>query len=587
MSANESLAQQSLERIKAELERNTLLLEDFPKAVYPLHRIESQSRRCVGQLYEGARTCIVWQRKRVVMPTMPGPDAEASGAILHVAGITGAIRGLSQVDPVGKVIRPDILLIDDPEDREAAGSAVQTEARLRTINGDLLALAGPGKPLAALCTCTVIYRGDLSDQLLDAERNPAWQGERYGMVKAWPTNQALWDTYLRIRDDGFKPGGDKTAATRFYAANRAAMDDGAIISWPALYAPGEVSAIQHAVNLRADRGETVFASEYQNQPIDLNVQDDALDPVLIAQRCNGQPQAVAPIGCEKIVAAIDCGQNLLWYTVCGFDEHFTCNILDYGSFPPQRSRMYLSRNASPSLEQIYSGGVEAALHQGLHDLVDQIIGREWMRSDGFTLPVSRILVDQGWQTHTVRQFIRQSTYRDVLIPSKGQGITAIQAPMADWRRKPGEKSGDFWFWNAASSDKLRLLKFDANLVKNRAANMLRRPAGMSGGIWLYGDDPHEHQLLSIHLGAESPTLTQGKGQKVVVWEKRPDSENHMLDCLCGCIVGASIEGLSPLGHGATIKEKKRERVSFAAQYAQARMRRNVEGVPQTQWRSKW
>ena len=78
VSANEVLAEQSLGRLKSELEHSELLLADWPKAVHPLRRLESQSRRAVGQLYEGVRTEIVWQRKGLVMLTVPGPDNEAS-----------------------------------------------------------------------------------------------------------------------------------------------------------------------------------------------------------------------------------------------------------------------------------------------------------------------------------------------------------------------------------------------------------------------------------------------------------------------------------------------------------------------------
>jgi hypothetical protein len=468
VAANESLAEQSLSRIKAELERNELLSKDWPKACYPLRKLESQSRRCVGQLYDGERTCIVWQRKRLILPTMPGPDNEASGAILHVGGLTGAIRGLSHVDAICATIRPDLLLVDDPQDRESAKSAIQTSERLALLNGDLLGLSGPGRKIAALCTSTVIFKGDLADQLLDPAKSPAWRGERYRLIYSWPNRTDLWEEYLKLRKEGFLPNGDRgESATALYASQRAVMDEGSLLAWPERYEPGEISALQHAYNLRADRGDDAFMSEYQNEPIDRTQSVHALDPVAIASRCSGFERGIAPPECEKLTAFVDVGQYLLWWMVCGWSEDFGCDVLDYGCFPEQRSRVFLTRNASPTLESIFPGGAEAAVYGGLKPLVDKLIKREWARSDGATLSLSRILIDSGWQAETVRLFVRQSEYAKLLSPSKGLGIGPGTAAISEWRKKPGEKIGDGWVVGIAGSDRLRLVRFDSNLWKTR------------------------------------------------------------------------------------------------------------------------
>ena len=75
------------------------------------------------------------------------------------------------------------------------------------------------------------------------------------MIYAWPKNEKLWDEYSRLRADGLRAGDDGAAATEFYRKNRAAMDAGAEVAWPARYNPDELSALQHAVNLRLRDGE--------------------------------------------------------------------------------------------------------------------------------------------------------------------------------------------------------------------------------------------------------------------------------------------------------------------------------------------
>ena len=55
----------------------------------------------------------------------------------------------------------------------------------------------------------------------------------------------------------------------------------------------------------------------------------------------------------------------------------------------------------------------------------------------------------------------------------------------------------------------------------------------------------KHQLLAEHLVAEYCVPTEGRGRKVDEWKIRlGGSENHWLDCLVGCCVGASVQGVS-------------------------------------------
>jgi hypothetical protein len=575
VSANEGMAEQSLARIKSELEFNDLLYGDWPKSLHGIRKLESQARRCVGQLWDDVRTCITWLRKRVVMPTVPRPNSESSGAIIHVAGITGAIRGLSHTTPEGRTIRPDLLLVDDPSDREAARSPVQTAERLALLNGDLMGISGPGKKIAALCATTVIFRNDLADQLLAPAKCPSWRGEKYKLVYDWPSSP-LWEQYQTLRREGFLPGGDRgKGATEFYRVHRAEMDVGARVAWPERYEPGELSAIQHAFNLRMDRGQEAFMSEYQNEPVNQVQQVEALDPVTVAARCGGFERGVAPPEVEKLTAFVDVGQELHWWMVCGWSENFDCHILDYGPFPEQRSRVFLSRHASPTLGQIYPGGTEAAVYAGLKSLVDKLIGREWRRSDGATLPISRILIDSGWETKTVRLFIRQSAHRERITLSKGYGLGPQHMSMAEYRKQTGQRIGDNWVLDPAGADQLRLLRFDTNPWKSRLADMLARPMGLKAGVTLFGDRPADHELLALHLTSELPTRVEAKGRSVNVWSRRADRENHLLDCLVGAAVAATLEGVSPLFaiSGAPVVRQERKRVSFAAQHAAAKRRR--------------
>jgi hypothetical protein len=574
--ASEALAEQALARIKSELEHNKLLLEDWPKACHPVRRLESQSRRCVGQLWEGRRTGMVWTRKRVTLAEVPGPDNEASGAVVHVCGLTSAVRGLSHALMDGRTARPDLLLVDDPSDREAAKSIVQTNARLSILNGDLMGLGGPGHKLAALCTCTIIFKDDFASQLLDHAKNPAWEGSTYKLVYDWPTRMDLWETYQRLRTDGMKPGGDREAHTEFLRSHFDEMHAGSRVGWDARFDEGQLSALQHAFDLRADRGEAAYQSEYQNSPIDETKLLEGLDAGKIMQRLSGFDRLVIPPECERLTAFVDCGQYAHWFMVCAFTEDFTAYVVDYGVFPPQRSRIFDSRSLSPTLESISPGGVDAQVYGGLQAVVALILGRQWIRSDGAEMRINRILIDSGWKPEVVRLFIRQSEHKAILIPSKGKGVGPSECPMPEYPRKTGEKRGDYWMLGKADSgDRLRLLKFDSNAWKSRASDMLIRALGLKGGLSLYGSKPAEHELVASHLASEYPVLTEAAGRSVNVWKKFPDKENHWFDGLIGCLVGGSFEGLNPLASigGARVVESKKKKVSFAVMQREAQNRR--------------
>ena len=48
----------------------------------------------------------------------------------------------------GTVIRPEVVVFDDPQTRDSAESKLQTQARLAIIEGDVLGMAGPGQSIS-------------------------------------------------------------------------------------------------------------------------------------------------------------------------------------------------------------------------------------------------------------------------------------------------------------------------------------------------------------------------------------------------------------------------------------------------------
>lgn len=542
--STEAAAVDMLGNIKTELEINDQLLDDFPEVVFPIRALDGISNRCNGQLYQGKRTRITWTNDEIVLPAIEGSNA--SGTIVKVAGITGNIRGMRHKRPDGSSIRPSLVIVDDPQTRESACSIEQTRKRLRVLSGDILGLAGPGQKISGIMPCTVIQIGDLADQILDREKHPEWNGERMKMLYEEPTNKKLWEKYAEIRAESLRTEGNIEAATAFYIKHRVEMDKGAVVAWKSRFVEGEVSAIQHAMNLKL-QDATAFEAEYQNSPLpEAEEQNTALSVDGVCSKVNGLPFETVPQYCDRLTMFIDVQKLLLFYAVVAWREDFTGAVVDYGTFPGQVRDHFTLADAMPNLESVYPDyGLEARIYTGLKELTGKICGREYCKEDGSVLRIERGLIDANWgqSTDTVYQFCRESMFSNILLPSHGRYIGADSKPMHEYRKKAGMRLGFNWFMPIPAGRGIRHIIFDSNFWKSFLCTRLQTSLGDNGSLSLYGRSPERHELLAQHLTAEYRVRTIGRNREVDEWKIKPNHfDNHWLDCLSGCAVAASVTG---------------------------------------------
>ena len=545
--ATESAALELLDSLKTELEVNERLAEDFPEVCYPVAQLEGIANRCAGQLYKGERTRITWTSNEIVLPTVEG--SRASGIIVRVAGITGRIRGMKFKRSDGRNVRPSLVVIDDPQTSESAGSLEQTRKRVRVLAGDILGLAGPGQKISGIMPCTIIRPGDMADIILNRNTHPDWNGEKTRMVYRFPSNMKLWEEYAEIRAEALRTEGNFQKATEFYLANREAMDAGAEVSWEARFNHDEVSALQHAMNLKF-QDEQAFQSEYQNDPLPDDTADDSLLSVdEICAKINGLARRRVPLKCDRLTMFVDVQKALLFYVVIAWAEDFTGAVIDYGSWPDQHRHEYSLADANPSIQTLFpKAGFEGALYAALSALADECLGREWEREDGAVLKIERALVDANWgqSTDVVYQFCRQSSHAGVILPSHGRYVGASSKPMTEYRKQQGDRLGFNWMIpNVAGKRAIRHVIYDTNYWKSFIHARLAVPVGDKGSLTLYGRIPGAHQLFAEHLTAEYRVKTQGRGRTVDEWKLKPQShDNHFLDCVAGCAVCGSMLGAS-------------------------------------------
>ena len=542
--SDEGHASTMLDSIKVECETNELLLEDFPEAIFPIVSLERIHQRAKGQLFKGKPTHIQWTADEVQFPTIP--DSPASSGIIRVAGITGRIRGMTAKRAAdGRKVRPTLVLIDDPQTDESARSPSQVAAREAVLKGAILGLAGPGVKISGLATVTVIQPDDLADRLLDRERHPAWHGRRMKLVYAWPTATAMWDEYAELRRRGQREGRGTADADDFYAKNREAMDAGARVAWPARKQADEISAIQHAWNLRIDRGEAAFAAEFQNEPLEEASRADGVQAAEVLARSINVPRWVVPSGMDTLTAFVDVQKELLYWAVVAWGHQLRGHVVAYGAYPDQGRSYFTLRDAKKTLSRLHGKNVEAAIHAGLEAIAAELLDREFAReTDDAVLRVGQLFIDANWaQTQgVVRDFARRSKWGPRVLPTHGRFVGASGQTISDKAPDRGERVG--FNWRTSTIGRQRHVLYDTNAWKTFLASRIKLPVGDPQGMTMHVGP---HDMLAEHLSSEVPVRVESKMRVVDEWRLIPGRDNHLLDCCVGATVAASFLGISAVG----------------------------------------
>ncbi len=565
--ATDDKAKESLDTLRVLIRFLDDYAADFPEISHPARALAGIANRASGQTCDGESTLIEWAADRIVLPTVPPPGnwpahwplradgmVPTSGSIVSASGLTGeGLRGSLKTLTTGEMVRPDLVLLDDPQTPESARSAAQNATRLKLIESDVLGMAGPGSAIAAVMPCTVIERGDAIDQLLDRTRHPMWRGERSGMLRSMPTRMDAWDAYFEVyaRCAQLEPP-DFAEANAYYTEHRATLDEGAEASWPERMGEDDVSAIQHAMHLYF-RNPTSFLAEYQNTPraADDGASAAALTPDDILAKIGNAPRALVPRTATRLTAFVDVGAHILWWMVVAWDERWGGSILDWGCVPEQSRSYFGGNDPRPALEDLPGlggKGQEAAIYAGLGLAASRALAAFRQEETGAELRAERCLIDANWGpgTDLVYEFCRRSPHAAMLMPSHGKFIGASGNPMASWAKRPGERVGPGWRLSPpGGSGRGRHVLFDTNHWKTFTAERIRTPEGAAGCLRLFAGLAEQHRMLADHLTAEYPVEVErtAGARKVEEWKLRPGRDNHLFDCLIGCAVGAGVGGL--------------------------------------------
>jgi hypothetical protein len=570
ISADGKASLEAFTNIASEVRFNERLLEDFPEICYPIMMTEGNSFRAKLQHVHGKLTHISIRVDSLTFPVVE--NSTVSGSIIRCASIIGRIRGLKHNIPNGNTIRPDLVVIDDPQTDRVAKSLAQVNVRERIINGTVRGLAGPGKPLTILMPCTVIQSNDLAERFLDRNKRPEWRGKRSKLIKEFPKRMDLWNEYWKIKCDSFRNGGRGLEATDFYIANRSDMDEGSNVPWEDRYTkPVQISALQHGMDLYF-KDPITFFSEYQNDPIIDSIGVDGgridLKPADILKRTSGLDRGVCPRDTLHVTTGIDIQAKILYYLTVAWKDDLGGVIIDYGTFPKQPIDYWNTQSPPIPLDGINKElSFGPLVYAGLESIFTSVLQLKYSidESEQHT-STQKVMIDANWSlsADAVYSFTKEYERFNIFHPCHGRGITASQLPMSEWIKKHGEKKSDYNWTERLSTNvknRGRHIIYDSNYWKSIIADRILAPKGSDNALLLYGDDSIRHEFLADQLCAEYPVTTHGRGRSIDEWKAKAGIvENHWFDCLVQAAVGVSILGLNPHNiietDGDTVKSKQ-------------------------------
>jgi predicted phage terminase large subunit-like protein len=211
-----------LERITEEIETNELLQQDYPESCGPL---------------KGGK----WNTEEIQLK---------NGCWIETAGTGQKIRGRL------KKSRPSLIVTDDPQNNEHRYSSLKRSKTWDWYRSTVFRLGSNETKFLTLGTS--LHREGIVDKL---DKLPGWSTHRIPALISWPVNMTLWERWQDILNNPLKTMKENGEEAReFYEDNLDAMEEGAVVNWPAK------KNLYTLMLMLAEMGRAAFESEEQAKP---------------------------------------------------------------------------------------------------------------------------------------------------------------------------------------------------------------------------------------------------------------------------------------------------------------------------------
>ena len=538
----------------------------YPEVTYPIRKIGNMHARAAGQLYRGNPTRCVLSGDRIELPTIEG--AVTSGLVIESTGLSGEIRGKNHTTSAGS-LRPDLVLIDDPQTDKSARSATQTEQRFDLINGCISGLSSVDNPIAMVASVTVIEDDDLACKLL---KSSYWRSVRYGVLNKLPNEQQLelWAEYNNLRVKLIEAGKNDTEIQQelntYFKAHEEAMTGDMEPTWAAFKNPGDVSPLQKIMQLYyEDYG--AFVRERMNDPaLAMTAELANLSIDSLIKKINNYPRNTVPLDVEAITAGCDSQTLGIYWAIVGHCVDGSAYVLDYGKLPKGRKTITQYYDNKP---------LEECVYLGYADLLRDLLTRRYRRQDGLELTISKILCDASHGPTNAKVLQALADTQDVRVQAVyGRASTPDRELFG--KKKPGELRGQGWAMPPVKITKgqanSRHVILDVNAWKSALQSKLLAGQGTAGNMTIFKDAPANHNEFLQHCTAERPNKLTGRFGTIDVWRLLPNRLNHYWDTLVYATAAGSMVAMagSPSNNPRINGQFERRRMAAADRQRKAK-----------------
>ena len=527
-------ALKNLKAIKHAFLSSKKLREDFPALCIPILKLGGIAQRCASQTYHGQPTGIEWGSDRIVLPTLLDADGKpldaGCGAIIGTVGIGGAIRGENDGG-----VRPDMLLIGDPQTRKIAASPKLVQGVLEYIHSDALGLAGHNTTISAFMTITPQRFGDVATQISSSERFREWAKKVQPFIKTLPPN---WNQLCELfceqyAEDMAAKDFNRPRSTAWYKENAALFSEMQTIDDLQFDPKREIDVNHHMLNLRAKMGRAAFDAEIMMHVVD-SASEIQIDADRVSSSLSGAPRGICPPGTDTVVGFCDiniqAGAGLSWALVA-FGPQRVGAVIDYGRFPADGSPL-VPPNAS---DRTRNRRVAAAIRE----VVGIIANRRIRDTRNRAVRVRALAFDRGWLPDVVHRTLY------VLRKTLPVGFPLVSMRGFPWNKFGTRKAdmlrrGDHIF--ATRSRFGEYLAFMAPYWREVMQSGFLETPLMPGSLSLFGRDAAEHYRFAQEVCAERLVRkyqAYGGRETTTAWDWMTTGPEHFCDALTGCFALAS------------------------------------------------
>jgi hypothetical protein len=468
------------------------------------------------------------------------------------ASMNGSIKGLNIGLLSGESLRPDIVLMDDPQDEQTADSETLVKKVIKKIDYGIRSLSGPRRRLTVMATVTCVNIGDVSEHLLT---RPGTEVIKTGQITNWPTgwdadksaSRAAWDQWNDERLRGLENLDGGKRARAYYKANKAELSAGMAVSWRERYHAGDGLRVGDPDALYAamwdyyDLGEMAFMAERQNQPVKEGVTVYNLTPKVITARTDPDRTAgEIPDWALRILALTDVNPSYALTTVIlAFGQNQRSAVLWYGAHPIHCDKELTDAEKKTAvMNALATHGVNlAALPCRPH---------HWMIDGG------------GSPENTVIDFAANSV-RNCGIPAItafGRAGKAYRHPL---RKEAGVYVHEQAYTKRVSANRQWVL-FNADYWREQAQRAWTGTLGAPGSCDLPKGNHREfaEQICAEQLAGK----VELNGRWVYDWKTQSNQPHDYGDCMAMGYAFAAVNGIGT-GGGAVNEKPQRKRYTQA------------------------